>query len=504
MPIAPRAIQGMFQDALRHHKDGRIDEAVSCFQRVLAFKPDFADAHSNLGVMLRLQGRIDEAVAHYEQALVFDPGHADAHSNLGDALLGQGRIDEAVVHFERALVFNPGHASAHNNLGLALVQQGRMDEALTHYERALRLKPDYSEAHYNRAEIRTFRSGDADLRTLEALTGRDDLSADQALPLHFALAKALEDSGDYARAFEHLRKGNDLKRRHIEYDEPGIVKFFERIRGAFDSGLFDRFQGEGNPSSAPIFVLGMPRSGSTLIEQILASHPQIHAAGERNDLERAISSVSGAGGQPVPYPECVRALDGLTLRRVAQAYLARMPSPANGKVRIADKALNNFLHVGLIRLILPNARIVHTVRNPIDTCVSCYSKLFASGWHFSYDLAELGRYYRRYRELMSHWRSVLPSDAILDVCYEDVIDDLEGQARRLIDYCGLPWDDRCLNFHKTSRPVTTASAVQVRKPLFRSSLQRWRKYESGLAPLLRELGEIAFGYGTAQASGSAG
>jgi hypothetical protein len=296
-----------------------------------------------------------------------------------------------------------------------------------------------------------------------------------------------------------------LKRRQIEYDEPGIANFFERIRGAFDSGLFDRFQGEGNPSSAPIFVVGMPRSGSTLIEQILASHPQIHAAGERNDLERAIGMVLSVGGQPVPYPECVPALDdGVTLRRVGQTYIACMPSPADGKVRIADKALNNFLHVGLIRLILPNARIVHTVRNPIDTCVSCYSKLFASGWHFSYDLAELGRYYRRYRELMTHWQSVLPSDAMLDVSYEEVVDDLEGQSRRLIDYCGLPWDDRCLSFHRTRRPIGTASAVQVRKPLFRGSLQRWRKYEAGLAPLLQELGDIALGYEPVHAPGSAG
>jgi hypothetical protein len=255
----------------------------------------------------------------------------------------------------------------------------------------------------------------------------------------------------------------------------------------FNGSLLERFQGQGDPSLMPIFVVGMPRSGSTLIEQILAGHSQIHGAGELMDLEKAISTVLKARNPPVQYPECVPGLDGAALRRIGQAYLARLPVPAPGKVRIVDKLPGNFLNIGLIRLILPNARIIHTTRNPVDTCMSCYSKLFASGQTFSYDLGELGRYYRSYRELMTHWRSVLPPGSILDVAYEDVVDNLEGEARRLIDYCGLPWDDRCLSFHRTSRVVKTASAVQVRKPLFRSSLQRWRRHEAGLAPLLHEL-----------------
>jgi hypothetical protein len=231
----------------------------------------------------------------------------------------------------------------------------------------------------------------------------------------------------------------------------------------------------------------MPRSGSSLIEQILASHPQIHGAGELADLAIAVSGELSDGGWSAQYPEGVPALDGVTLRRIGRAYLDRLPAIGNGKVRIVNKSPGNFFYVGLIRLILPNARIIHTVRDPIDTCVSCYSKLFTFGSSFSYDLAELGRYHRRYRELMAHWRAVLPPGAMLDVAYEDVVDDIEGQTRRLLDYCGLPWDDRCVSFHRTSRRVTTASAVQVREPLFRSSLQRWRRYGPALAPLLREL-----------------
>jgi len=471
-------------------EQGRIIDAVAHYERAIALKPDFADAHSNLGDALKTQGRIDAAVAHCERALVLNPNHVNAHNNLGNALVAQGRIDDGLAHYERAITLYPDHADAHLNLGIELAVQGRIDDALAHLGRAIAIRPAYAEAHYNRAEIKTFRHGDADLAALEELAKRNDLSAKDALHIHFALAKALDDSGDYARAFDHLRKGNDLKRRQIKYDELAVGKFFNRIATVFDSSLFERFQGVGDPSPVPIFVLGMPRSGSTLIEQILASHPQVYGAGELSDLQIAVNTVLACSGQRVPFPECVPALDDATLRRIGQTYLARLPALAEGKTRIVDKLPSNFLSIGLIRLILPNARIIHTMRHPIDTCVSCYSKLFTFGHGFCYDLAELGRYYRRYTELMTHWRSVLPPGAILDVSYEDVVDDLQGQARRLIEYCGLPWDERCISFHKTSRPVKTASAAQVRKPLFRSSLQRWRKYEAGIGPLLHELGDI--------------
>ena len=489
----PRDFQGIFTVALRHHQAGRFDAAVEQFRRALALRPDYADAHNNLGIALTTQGRIDEAIVHYERAIALKPDHADAHNNLGVALAVRGNLDEAMVHYERALAIDPNHAGAHNNLGIAFKDQGRFDDALAQYGRAIAIRPAYAEAHYNRAEIKTFHDGDAELAALRALADRNDLPANHAMYIYFALAKALEDCGDYERAFEHLRKANDLKRRQIDYDEPAVGKFFERISNVFDSSLFDRFQGEGHPSSVPIFVLGMPCSGSTLVEQILASHPQIYGAGELAELEIAANTEWSSNGQTVPFPECIPVLDSAALRRIGQSYLARLPALADGKARIVDKLPGNFFRIGLIRLVLPNARIIHTVRHPIDTCVSCYSKLFASGFDFSYDLAELGRYYRCYIELMAHWRSVLPPGAILDVSYEDVVDDLQGQARRLIDYCGLPWDDRCLNFHKTNRPVKTASAVQVRKPLFRGSLQRWRKYEAHLDPLLHELGDIVNG-----------
>jgi tetratricopeptide (TPR) repeat protein len=464
------------------NEQGRSEEAVAHFRRSLALNPDHPFTHNNLGIALATQGRIGDAIAHYERALILKPDHADAHNNLGFALATEGRMEDSMPHYLRALAINPDHAEAHNNLGCLYKEEGRFEEATEHYERAIAIRPDYGEAHMNRADIKTFAPGDADVTALEALAGRDNLSTNNKLYVNFAAAKALEDSGNYPRAFEHLRKGNALRRRQVNYDEMSNRNFFQRISAVFDSSLFHRFEGQGDPSTIPVFVLGMPRSGSSLIEQILASHPQIQGAGERKDLEIAASGVFTA-----QYPECVPDADGDSLRRIARAYLDRLPAAADGKVRITDKAPGNFRHIGLIRLIFPNARIIHTVRDPIDTCVSCYSKLFRSGLEFSYDLAELGRYYRWYEELMTHWRSVVPPDAILDVSYEELVDDVEGQARRLIDYCGLPWDDNCLSFHRNSRPVRTASSVQVRKPLFRSSLQRWRRYEAELAPLLDEL-----------------
>ena len=547
----PRA-EEMFAGALQHHVEGRLEDAVAGYSRALLLRPDFADAHNNLGAALAAGGRFGEAAAHYVRALELHPDDANAHNNLGIALTALGRLTEAVAHHERAIELDPGKADAHYNLGIALTAQGRLDEADLRYRKTLRLRPDSAaahnnlgnilaaqgkcaqaiehyrlaiaiqpghaeahnnlgnvfrdlgqfgealqhygraiailpanaEAHFHRAEIKTFAPGDADLAAMETLANRGDLPAAKATYLHFAMGKALEDCGDHARSFEHLQRGNALKRSQIQYDEAEVAAYYRRIRRVFDRSLLESAEGKGDPSAVPVFVLGMPRSGSTLIEQILASHPQIHGAGELPALDMAVDAEVGRG-----FPERMTTLGAGAPGRIARNYLEMLPGVPAGKVRIVDKMPDNFLSVGMIRMILPNARIIHTMRNPVDTCVSCYSKLFSVGQNFSYDLAELGRYYRGYAETMAHWREVLPAGAMLDVAYEDVVDDLEGQAKRLIEYCGLPWDDSCMRFEKNTRPVKTASSVQVRRPLFRSSLQRWRKYEAWLGPLLDALGE---------------
>jgi tetratricopeptide (TPR) repeat protein len=517
----------MLEGAIRHQQAGRLTEAVLACQEILRIDNQHAGSlhlagfiacqsghyrvaqellrkavglrdnssrfHYDLGNALYGDGKFNEAAVSYNRALALTPEYADARSNLGLTLLAQGKPEEAMRQFERVLAIDPNHPEAHNNLGTLLKESGRFEEALEHYGQAIAFLPDYAEAHYNRAEIKTFHRGDDELAGLEALAAKRDLPAGKALYVHFALAKAFDDAGDYDQAFAHLSKGNALKRRFTHYDERTVRKRMTRMATVFERPLVDRLEGYGEPSPVPIFVLGMPRSGSTLIEQILVSHPQIQGVGELAAFETAVSRVIGAGGRTPRYPECLRSLDRATLRRIGQTYLQILPPLAAGKTRIVDKLPGNFLNIGLIRLALPNARIIHTMRNPIDTCVSCFSRLFTAGQQFSYDLAELGRYYRGYRDLMTHWRNVLAPETILDTVYEDVVDDLEGQARLLIGRCGLPWDQRCVTFYRNGEPVRTASAVQVRKPLFRSSLQRWRNYEAGIGPLLRELGDIVPG-----------
>jgi len=511
--------------AITFHALGRLDEAAEQYERAITLKPDYAEAHNNLGNIYRDRGKFSVALLHlkqaveinpdraqahynlgialvgqgslreaedeYKQALALQPDFSDAHNNLGSLLLAQGRNEAATAHFRQAITFQPDHVEAHNNLGNALKDLGNFDEALAHYDRALALQPERAEVHYNRTEIKTFREGNPDIAILEALAARQPGTMGwtpiDAFHIHFGLAKAFDDTKDYPRAFAHMRQANALKRSQIHYDEAAMLRLFHRIATVFDRSLFDRFAGAGDPSAAPVFVLGMPRSGSSLVEQILASHPRIYGAGELKSLESAARFVFNSSDPPLIYPECVPGFDAEVLQRLGQLYVSRLPFVPDAD-RIVDKMPDNFLSVGLIRLIIPNARIIHTMRDPIDTCVSCYSKLFAEGLHYTYDPGELGRYYRHYRDLMDHWRSVLPPGAMLDVSYESVVENLEGEARRLIDYCGLPWDDRCIQFHQTKRSVSTASAVQVRQPLYRSSMQRWRKYEADLGPLLAEFG----------------
>jgi len=242
--------------------------------------------------------------------------------------------------------------------------------------------------------------------------------------------------------------------------------------------------GAGDPSPLPIFILGMPRSGTTLVEQIVASHPLVHGAGELMALHDCVAELGETGAS---FPERIAELEGAGLRRLGSAYLQKLAKIALEGERVTDKMPSNYYYVGLIKLILPNAKIIHTFRDPVDNCVSCFSKLFTLEQSHTYDLGELGRYYKRYERLMAHWRRVLPQGAFLDMRYEDVVDDLEGQARRILDYCGLPWDERCLQFHETERPVRTASATQVRQPIYRSAMGRWKDYKDFLTPLLTAL-----------------
>ena len=375
---------------------------------------------------------------------------------------------------------------------MALVDIGRIAEARSAHETAVSLSPEKPAFYYNLTAVAELKPDDpkfAALRTMEQHRG--SLEVEDQIPLHFALAKSYTDQGDYKRAFRNLRLGNALKRARIVYDERATLADMDNVRSIFDKRLLAKHRGRGDPSTTPVFVLGMPRSGSTLIEQILASRGKVHGAGEISDFVGVAAEVAGENLADLQaFGDDAEAFRE-QLRRIGAGYLDRLRARAAGADRIVDKMPDNFRLAGLIHLALPNARIIHTRRDPIDTCMSCYSKLFSADVPFAYDLGELGRYYRAYDAVMAHWRAVLPAEVLLEVRYENLVADPETQARRLVEHCGLEWDARCLDFHRTPRLVRTASAVQVRKPIYTDAVARWTKSGADLAPLIAALGPCA-------------
>jgi hypothetical protein len=343
-----------------------------------------------------------------------------------------------------------------------------------------------------RGGLKTFTPDDADFATLNGLLTSAEAAAaplENQLDLQFTLGKAHMDTGDAEKAFAHLDAGNRMKHATLAYDVREDAAQFAEIARSFGAGRLDRFSEGGDLSDRPIFIVGMPRSGTTLVEQILASHPQVHGAGELTALEEIVIDRLGPSLSPIARAQRMAALTQDDLAAMGAAYVAKVAAMAPEGLRVTDKMPANFRLAGLIRLMLPNARIIHCRRDPVDTCLSCYARKFSRGQPFAYDLRDLGLYYRAYEALMAHWRDLLPPERFAEVVYEEVVGDLEAQARRLIAFCGLEWDDACLTFHQTRRQVRTASVNQVRQPLYRTSIARWRAYERHLGPLLDALGD---------------
>ncbi|HEX4408355.1 MAG TPA: tetratricopeptide repeat protein [Xanthobacteraceae bacterium] len=472
----------------------RLDDAAELLRRALVIENNSDKIHLHYGSVLLDQHKTEEAAVAVERALTLNPGNHDNHNMMGRIAFDRGDLEDSLAYYRRALAIKPDLADAYNNMGNTLKELGKLKEAEDAYLEALRLDRNIPGVYTNLADSKKFVPGDPHLTMMEELAGKSDgLSKNDRLQLDFGLGKAYADIKDYPRSFKHYLAGNAAKRASIAYDEPNTMALFDRIEASFTKTLIKQKSAGGDPSTAPLFVIGMPRSGTTLIEQIIASHPLVFGAGELQTLNDVILEVRGPDGNTLPYPEFIAAVDGNALRQIGARYLelTRQLAAKRGEAGaqyITDKMPSNYYFAGLIHLALPNAKIIHSMRDPVDTCISCFSKLFSAEQNHTYDLAELGRYYKRYDQLMAHWHNVLPKDRILDVQYEDVVADLETQARRIIAYCGLPWDERCLSFHETDRPVRTASATQVRQPIYKSAVGRWRVYEKDLGPLLTPLG----------------
>lgn len=464
------------------------DRATAAYSEALRLRPEYAEAYQGLARVWQEQDRLAEAEAAAEKALELSPQKPEIIALLATIHTHQGCTDKAMQRFDEALALDENLARAHIGKGTLLMEIGQLDAAEQCHLQALAIDPDCLAARVALTQVRKTRAGDSNLAELEKTAQNiGDMPRTKAMPLHFALGKCYDDTGDYDKAFPHFLEACRLKRSHIQYQRADTENQVNQLIAFFDAGRIRQLGGGGHDSSLPVFVLGMARSGTTLTEQIIASHPDVYGAGELPDL-LAVAHGRDVPDQGLYYPRSLAHCDGTDMTRLGRQYVEGLLRRSPGSSRITDKMPSNFFAVGLIHLMLPRAKIIHVMRNPVDTCISGFSKMYNKGQLYSYDLGELGHYYRQYARLMEHWRQVLPAGSMLELQYEELVANSEAQARRLIDYCGLEWNDSCLDFHNTKRSIRTASVTQVRQPIYQSSVQRWRRYEQYLQPLLEALG----------------
>jgi tetratricopeptide (TPR) repeat protein len=465
---------------------GQLDRSAQAGRHATKLAPADLDAHYNLGLAYTDAKDYAKAVQCYRKALKLNARHGLSWNNLGSALEQQGDKAAAVDAYQKAIVIDPHHAEAQNNAGAIYSEQGKLDEARSCFQTAIDARPEFVEAHYNLSSLKTYKLGDPHLAMLERVYAQRQALADHArIRYSFALGKALDDTAAYDRAFAAYEEGNRLQHALLPMNEARADGLLAQIMAVFDTSFFEarqRKQAQPDGMRTPIFIVGMPRSGTTLLEQILCSHPSVHGAGELMELNAVITQATGTGaGQP--FTAGVAALTDADLKRLGDDYLKRVWKLSPGSAFITDKMPANFFYLGLIHLALPGAKIIHAMRDPMDSCFSCYSRLFNDTMEFAYDQGTLGRYYARYMTLMRHWHQVLPAGSILDLPYEDMVADTETQARRVLAFVGLPWDAKCLKFHENTRLVKTASVAQVRKPIYKSSVARWKHFAKYLRPL---------------------
>jgi tetratricopeptide (TPR) repeat protein len=415
-------------------------------------------------------------VASYRRALQIRPRYVAAHINLGIALERLGRMEEAEASCRNALQIKPDAATAVVILADLRADQGQFTQAEEIYRRAISIEPDLPEAWAGIARVRKMTSGDTAWLAEVQRIAEQHLAPRKEAQLHYAIGKYFDDVRDYEQAFAHYRRGNELA-RHLapKYDKQHLTQLMNRMVHSYDRAWLSRTRIDANTSERPVFIIGMPRSGTTLAEQILASHPQVFGAGELTFWRRTAGAYQSS--------ESALHMSASILEGLASEYLRLLQELSSDALRVVDKMHANYRHLGLIHAALPHARFIHMRRNPIDTCLSMFFQNFSIA-HFQTDLEDLGHYYSEYRRVMDYWRSILPADAMLEVPYEGLVEDQETWSRKMLEFIGLPWDARCLEFHRTPRAVLTPSNWQVRQKITRSSVARWRNYEAFVGPLL--------------------
>jgi tetratricopeptide (TPR) repeat protein len=487
-PTDVPAMRMLAEVAARLH---RYADAEVLLERALELAPSFVPARHNYAVVLHRQRKTAAAWAQVQTLVEADP-HNPSYRTLKAALASSiGDYDEALQLYAGVIAEYPHNARVWMSYGHSLKTANRQADCVQTYRKSIELAPQLGEAYWSLANLKTFKFQPADLEAMQAQLTRDSLAPEDRFHFHFALGKAFEDAGQFAESFEHYEEGNRLRRKGVGYDAQWNTEQMRRAKALFTPELFAARAGLGASAPDPIFIVGLPRSGSTLLEQILSSHPLVEGTMELADIPNIVKELGGSATRgKSTYPAQIEALDADALRALGERYLERTRIYRRTEAPFfIDKLPNNFAHTGLIHLILPRARIIDARRHPLGCCFSGYKQHFARGQHFTYSLDEIGRYYRDYVELMAHYDDVLPG-RVHRVFYERMIEDTEGEVRRLLDYCGLPFDERCLRFYENERAVRTASSEQVRRPIYREGVDHWVNYEPWLGALKSALGPV--------------
>ena len=454
--------------------------ALEHYEQATRIAANYAEAYSNMGNAQRNLGKLTQALQSYDKALSIQPDFAMAHYNRGVALDELRRPEEAIEAYENAIRLDPAYADAHNNLGFSLQELGRAEEAIAAYRKTLELKPDYAAAHLHLSMIVPEENS---IGVIHRLLKRDSNTAIDISLYHFALGNIYNSLAQYDSAFAHYQLGNQAKRNTFSYESSDYSSYVDALIENFDEPFFNRIPKSTIDTELPVFIIGLPRSGSTLVEQVLSSHSLVYGAGELTTMGRLERSLAAELEPGSDYPANIHTINIELINKYAQLYLDELTGIPANILRVSDKDPGNFHRIGLIKTLFPDARIIHCERNPVATCLSIYFNYFSEGNEYSFDLNELRQYYRDYHRLMQHWSTLFDAD-ILQVSYEELVSEQESVTRKMLQHIGLEWEPACLDFHLNRRAVRTASSVQVRQPLYQSSLERWKHYQDHLGPLL--------------------
>ena len=496
----------VFQDVLRKHPNSvnamhqlagvfwrdkqRPDDAEALLRRAVKIAPDFGRAWMTLGALQMDRNRYVDAIDAFTSATRLEPHNADAWSSLGHAS-GRAMLPaDAIKAYEKSLSLDEKRPSVLASYAWELKTVGDQAAALEAYRKAVKIRPRFGPAYWSMANLKIFKFEDEEIDTMLEQVEKDGLTDIEDVHFRFALGKAMEDKKDYDRAWHFYHTGNQKQRFSVDHDPVHFERRMDAIRAVFDQPLLQQRAGAGYQPARPIFIVGLPRSGSTLVEQILASHSQVEGTSELPTLGRIVESIGRYRTDGVSYPDAVPDLRDKDLRAYGRQYIDESRRYRETELPFfTDKLPNNFPMLGFVRLIMPNAIFINARRHPFDSCLGAYKQLFGQGQNFTYDMLDLAHYYKQYVAIINHWHEVMPG-RVLDVHYEETVTDLEGQVRRILEHCGLPFEEQCLRYYETDRAVKTASSEQVRQPIYTSALGKWRRYEKHLGLWQEQLGDI--------------